>query len=51
MDPTSFQARMKNFHDVPGANSILQHLTIAFIEFNMHMVTMEMIVIATIHMD
>jgi len=42
---------MKNFHDVPGANSILQHLTIAFIEFNMHMVTMEMIVIATIHMD
>jgi len=51
MDPTLFQARMKDFHDVPCVNSILQHFTTTFIEFNMHLVRMEMIAIATTHMD
>jgi len=51
MDPTLFQARMKDFCDVPCVNSILQHFTTTFIEFNMHLVTMEMIAIATTHMD
>jgi hypothetical protein len=51
MDPTSFQAKMKNFRDDPCANSILQHFKTTFIEFNMHLVTMEMIATSTTHMD
>jgi hypothetical protein len=41
---------MKDLHDVAHANSILQHITIAFIEFNMHLVPMEMIATTTIRM-
>jgi hypothetical protein len=50
MDSTLFQAKMKDFCGAPCANSIFQHFTIAFIEFNIHLVTMEMIA-TTIHMD
>jgi hypothetical protein len=35
MDPIAFQARMKDLRDVPCANSVLQHFTTTFIEFNM----------------
>jgi hypothetical protein len=31
MDPIVFQARMKDLHDTPRANSILQHFTTTFI--------------------
>jgi hypothetical protein len=51
MDPTSFQAKMKDFCGAPCANSIFQHFTIAFIEFDIHLVTMEMIATTTTHMD
>ncbi len=51
MDPTTFQVRMKDLLDVPHANPILQHFTTTFIKFNMHLVTVEMIAIATTHMD
>jgi hypothetical protein len=42
---------MKDLSDVAHANSILQHFTTAFIEFNMHLVPMGMIVTTIIHMD
>jgi hypothetical protein len=51
MDPTTFQVRMKDLHDAPLANPILQHFTTIFIKFNMHLVTVEMIAIARTHMD
>jgi hypothetical protein len=51
MDPIMFQARMKDHHDVPHANSILQHFTTTFIEFNMIPVTMEMIVTTSTNMN
>jgi hypothetical protein len=51
MDPTLFQAIMKDFCGAPCANSILQHFTTAFIEFNIHLVTMEMITTTTTHME
>jgi hypothetical protein len=31
MDPIAFQVRMKDLHDGPCANSILQHFTTTFI--------------------
>jgi hypothetical protein len=45
MDPTTFKTRMKDLHDVPHVNLIFQHFTTAFFEFNMHLVTMEIIAI------
>jgi hypothetical protein len=42
---------MKDLHDVPHANPILQHFTTTFIEFNMHPVIVEMIAATTVHMD
>jgi hypothetical protein len=51
MDPTTFQVRMKDLRDAPHANRILQHFTTTFIKFNMHLVMVEMIAIATTHMD
>jgi len=42
---------MKDFCDAPCANSIHQHFTTTFIELNMHLITMEMITIATTHID
>jgi hypothetical protein len=42
---------MKDLPDVPHANPILQHFTTTFIKFNMHLVIVEMIAIATTHMD
>jgi hypothetical protein len=51
MDPITFQVRMKDLHHVPHANSILQHFTTTFIEFNMILIMVEMIVAATINMN
>ncbi len=42
---------MNDLHDAPHANSILQHFTTTFIEFNMVPVMVEMIVIATTNMN
>jgi hypothetical protein len=51
MDPTTFQVRTKDLHDALHANLIFQHFTTTFIEFNMHPIMVEMIVVATTHMD
>jgi hypothetical protein len=53
MDPTTFKITMNNLHVVPCANLIFQHFTTTSIEFNMHLVTMEMIVVPSYssHMD
>jgi hypothetical protein len=51
MDLTIFPVRTKDFHDAPHANLILQHFATTFIEFNMHPIMVEMIAIATTHMD
>jgi hypothetical protein len=51
MDPTLFQAIMKDFCGVLCANSILQHFTTTFIEFDIHLITMEMIATTTTHME
>jgi hypothetical protein len=51
MDPIALQARMKDLCDAPHANSILQHFTTTFTEFNMLLVRVEMIVTATTDMD
>jgi hypothetical protein len=42
---------MKDLHDAPHANPILQHFTTTFIKFNMHLVTVEMITATIVHMD
>jgi hypothetical protein len=52
MDPTIFQVRTKDLCDAPHANLILLHFITTFFEFNMHLVMVEMIAIATTsHMD
>jgi hypothetical protein len=52
MDPTIFQVRTKDLCDAPHANLILLHFITTFFEFNMHLVMVEMITIATTsHMD
>jgi hypothetical protein len=51
VDPTTFQTTMKDLCDVAHANSIFQHFTTAFIEFNMHLVPMRMIATTIVHMD
>jgi hypothetical protein len=42
---------MKDFCGVPSVNSILQHFTTAFIEFDIHLLTIEMIATTTTHME